>query len=141
MFLSGFTCDTPDCHEQLFFGSDGYKHQPTANRKFVSAHSLMYNGRKRGWSFGSRILCPECRKKFGRPMTKKQVKRFYPAGSLYVNLTDIYTRKEFEQLIIDDGEPLEDFMTHDGYDYGEIYDTHHISDMLRDKNWKYAIRQ
>ena len=142
MFVSGFECDTDGCHEHVYYGGDAPSAKDRKYGKMYNRDRLMRYGRKRGWSFGTKILCPACRKLYGKPMTKSQVKRYYPSGSHWIDLTDIMTRKEFMDKII--REPasvaLNAFMVHNGFDYGDIYEPDKQEDMLRDQEWKYAIR-
>lgn len=102
MFISGLMCDTDTCNEMLLYQAHAPGIRKISGSRLPGKSDLMRYGRERGWSIGTKILCPNCRRKFGKPKTLRQIKNeshanFYKYRAFSIDeFIDMYNNGEIE---------------------------------------------
>ena len=114
-YISGLCCDVKGCKNNLLYSAHAPGVKVLKGSHLPGKSDLNDYGRARGWSIGNEIMCPECRRKYGKPQTFSNIKHAHR----YFNCK-VYTMKDFLYSLanntIEDGYGY----PHDGF--GELRD-------------------
>lgn len=109
-FISGLHCDKCDKIQIWTAHAPGIK-KPKGTY-LPGKSTLIEWGRDLGWSIGKEILCPDCREKYGKPMTLKQLQKAHQykyKGKTVYDVNDFIKLLDSGTIFIGDG------ILHDGY--------------------------